>query len=78
MKIVCVIPIKLNNVRLPNKNIKKLHGQPLCSYIFNTIRNVKIIHETYCFCSNTSIKEYLPTEISYLIKLTSKISTYLV
>ena len=29
MKVVCIIPIKLNNVRLPNKNIKLLYNEPL-------------------------------------------------
>ena len=42
MKTVAIIPMKLNNERLPNKNTKELkNGKPLCSYILNTITKVK-------------------------------------
>jgi len=34
MKTVAVVPMKLNNSRLPNKNIKEFtNGKPLCHYI---------------------------------------------
>lgn len=36
-KIVSFIPIKLNNQRLPGKNLMNLDGKPLCNYIFDTI-----------------------------------------
>ena len=66
MKVVSLIPIKTNNERLQNKNTKKLHNKPLCKYIFNTIKNIDIINEKYCFCSNENIKTYLPSEITFL------------
>ena len=68
MKVVCIIPIKLNNVRLPNKNIKLLNGKPLCSYLFNTIINIDIIDEIYCYCSDDKIKSYLPEKIKFLLR----------
>lgn len=71
MKVVCLIPIKLNNVRLPNKNIITLKGNPLCSYIFNTLSNIEVIDETYCFCSNKKIINYLPEKINFLERNTN-------
>lgn len=67
MKTVAVIPMKLNNERLPKKNTKMFkNGRPLCSYIFNTLRKVKNIDNIYVFCSDESIKEYLPNNIVFL------------
>ena len=66
MKIVCLIPIKLNNTRLKNKNIKLLNKNPLCSYVFNTIINIGLIDEIYCYCSDDKIMEYLPNKIKFL------------
>lgn len=66
MKIVSFIPIKLNNQRLPGKNLLPLNGKPLCSYIFNTVSQIDEIDEKYVYCSDEAIKEYLPKEISFL------------
>ena len=67
MKIVAVVPIKLNNRRCPNKNIKPLgNGKPLCQYILNTLLKVKEIDEVYVYCSSEEIQQYLPKGITYL------------
>lgn len=67
MKTVAIIPMKLNNERLPNKNIKLFsNGKPLCSYIFSTLMKVKGLDEIYVFCSDERIKEYLPSNIKFL------------
>lgn len=67
MKVVSYIPIKLNNVRTPGKNIKKFgDGTPLCSFMFNTISKIKCIDEKYCFCSSDEIRKYLPENIQFL------------
>ncbi len=72
MKVVAVVPMKLNSVRLPNKNIKPFdNGKPLCSYILNTLKKVKSIDEVYVYCSNPSIKEFLPEGVKYLTRSTS-------
>lgn len=72
MKTVCFIPIKLNNQRTPGKNIRQLSdGTPICSLIFETVLNVPEIDEVYCFCSDESIKQYLPPGIEYLKRSTS-------
>lgn len=42
MKIVAIVPMKLNNTRLPQKNTKSFtNGKPLCYYILNTLLKIK-------------------------------------
>lgn len=65
-KVVAMIPIKLNNQRLPGKNIKRLGDKRLCQYLFETVRKVENIDEVYVFCSDLSIKQYMPNEIKFL------------
>ena len=65
-RIVSFIPIKLNNQRLPGKNLMDLSGKPLCSYIFNTIKNIDVITEKYVYCSDEKIKEYMPEGLRFL------------
>ena len=72
MKIVAVVPMKLNNERLPGKNTKKFdNGEPLCCYILNTLLNSKYIDEVYVYCSNESIKEFLPKGVKFLKRSTN-------
>ena len=66
MKIVAMIPVKLNNERLPGKNIKKLGDKPLAHYLFDTISRVKNIDETYVFCSDPKVEEYIHTNAKFL------------
>lgn len=65
-KVVSFIPIKLNNQRLPGKNLMDLDGRPLCDYIFETINQVDTIAEKYVYCSDEQIKEYIPDGLSFL------------
>lgn len=66
MKVVAYIPVKLNNQRLPGKNLLPLGGKRVCDYIFATISAVKGIDERYVFCSDESIKTGLPETIKFL------------
>lgn len=67
MKIVAVVPMKLNNRRLPQKNTKSFtNGKPLCYYILSTLLQVKEIDEVYVYCSNPDIVEFIPKEVKYL------------
>ena len=59
MKITAVVPIKLNNERLPQKNTKLLGGKPLVQYILNTLDSCKKIDEIYVYCSDEEIKKYM-------------------
>ena len=67
MKTVAIVPMKLNNQRLPQKNTKCFtNGKPLCFYILNTLLSVDTIDEVYVYCSNPSIQEFIPNEVKYL------------
>lgn len=67
MKTIAVVPMKLNNRRLPQKNTKSFtNGKPLCFYILSTLLNVKGIDEVYVYCSNPEIKEFIPDNVKYL------------
>lgn len=67
MKTVAVVPMKLNNRRLPQKNTKPFtNGNPLCYYILSTLIKVENIDEVYVYCSNPDIKEFLPEGVKYL------------
>lgn len=68
MKVVMFIPIKLNNERLPNKNILPLNGVPLCKYLFNTVKDIELINEKYVYCSKKEIKKYMPKELNLKIR----------
>lgn len=67
MKTVAVVPMKLNNRRLPQKNTKSFtNGKPLCHYILSTLLTVEGLDEVYVYCSNPDIREYLPEGVKYL------------
>lgn len=67
MKVVAVVPMKLNNQRLPGKNTRCFSdGTPLCNSIFSTLLNVKLIDEIYVFCSDPQIVQYIPDGIKYI------------
>lgn len=69
MKIIAVVPMKLNNRRLPQKNTKAFtNGKPLCNYILSTLLTVKKIDEVFVYCSNPDIKEYIPDGVKYLCR----------
>lgn len=65
-KVVAVVPMKLNNRRLPSKNTKCFtNGEPLCAYILQTLLKINEIDEIYVYCSNDKIKEYIPSGVIY-------------
>lgn len=67
MKTVAIVPMKLNNSRLPQKNTKCFsNGRPLCYYILSTLLSIKEIDEVYVYCSNPDIKQYIPEGVAYL------------
>jgi len=67
-KIALVIPIKLNNERLPNKTFLPLHNKPLCEYTFDRCvefklymkNNYNINIDLYVYCSDEEICNWLP------------------
>lgn len=67
MRCIAVVPMKLNNRRLPGKNTKPFtNGKPLCSYVLETLLSVDALDEVYVYCSDESIRDYLPEGVHYL------------
>lgn len=67
MKTIAIVPMKLNNRRLPQKNTKSFtNGKPLCYYILSTLLTVEEIDEVYVYCSNPDIQEFIPDGVKYL------------
>lgn len=67
MKTVAIVPMKLNNRRLPQKNTKCFtNGKPLCYYILSTLLTVRGVDEVYVYCSNPDIRDYIPDGVKYL------------
>lgn len=65
-KIVAIMPIKMNNERLPGKNTKLLGGKPLIEYQLQMLCEIDIIDEIYVYCSNPEIKKFLPDKVNFL------------
>lgn len=66
MRIVALVPIKLNSQRLPHKNILPLMGKPLCWHVCNTLSLSKYIDQVYIYCSDVEIKKYIPETVTFL------------
>ncbi|MDR0410434.1 MAG: hypothetical protein LBH75_00460 [Treponema sp.] len=67
MKIVCMIPIKLNNERFPGKNTRQFFdGTPLLTYCVQKLLRLKRLNDVYCFCSNADVEKYLPQDVTFL------------
>lgn len=65
-KVVSFIPIKLNNQRLPGKNTLPLGGRVMCDYIFDTVNKIEEIDEKYIYCSDETIRKYIPKGLTFL------------
>lgn len=66
LKIVSIVPIKLNNERLPGKNTKLLGDKPLIQHILQTLLACDSLNERYVFCSDEKVQEYLPAGVNFL------------
>lgn len=66
LKIVAIMPIKLNNERLPGKNTRKLGEKPLLQYELDNLLKTKLIDEIYVYCSSEEICSYLPDGVTFM------------
>lgn len=66
MKIVAVMPIKMNNERLPGKNTKMLGSKPLIQYQLENLLQVQEIDSVNVFCSNEALVPYLPAGVNFV------------
>lgn len=67
MKVVAMIPIKLNNERIPGKNVKCFSdGTPLMHFIQQACLNAKKVDEVYVYCSSEQVCPYLEPGVHFL------------
>lgn len=70
MKTIAFMPIKLNNERVPQKNIKKMDdGKTLISFMLGTLvelKKQKVLDEVIVYCSKKEICKYLPQEVIWM------------
>lgn len=66
MRIVAVVPIKLNNERFPGKNTVVAGGKPLICHILNTLAGMDELDAIYVYCSDESVTRYLPPRVQFL------------
>lgn len=66
MKKVAFVPIRLNSQRVENKNLRMLGDRPMMTYMLESLTKVGNIDEVYVYCSNPSIKKFLPEGVKFL------------
>lgn len=66
MKTIAIMPIKLNNERLPGKNTMHLGGKPLLQHQLLATRQTELADEIYVYCSDEAVCPYLPEGIRFL------------
>lgn len=66
MKIVAIMPIKMNNERCPGKNIRLLGDRPLLQHELGRVLETHLCDEVYVYCSDESIKTYLIPDVIFL------------
>ena len=66
MTVKAIIPVKMNNERLPGKNTRILGDKPLMHYIQTALLKTDSIDTICVFCSNEEIKKYLLDGVEFL------------
>lgn len=64
-RVVAMMPIKLNNERLPGKNTMLLGGKPLLCHMLDTLLQVPGIDEIHVYCSDPAVCGYLPEGVIF-------------
>lgn len=66
MKIVAIMPIKLNNERCPGKNIHNLGDKPLLQYELDNLKATNLCDSINVYCSDEAVVPYLPSGINFI------------
>ena len=66
MKIIAVMPIKLNNERCPGKNTRMLGDKPLLQHELINLKNTQLCDSIFVYCSDKSIVPLLPDGIEFI------------
>ena len=66
MKIVAIMPIKLNNERLPGKNTKLLGDKPLIHYQLQALKDCGVFDSINVYCSDEAVDEFLIDGVDFV------------
>ncbi len=66
MKIVAIMPIKLNNERLPGKNTKLLGDKPLLQYELLALQETGMCDSVNVYCSDETVCAALPAGVNFV------------
>lgn len=70
MRAAAFVPIKFNSTRLKNKNIlpfgREGKEKPLLTFIFDILNKTEEVDEIYCYCSDETVRQYLPENVIFL------------
>ena len=66
MKVSAIMPIKLNNERLPGKNTKLLGNKPLLQYQLDALLEANLCDTVSVFCSDSAVIPFLPAQVKFL------------
>lgn len=66
MKTIAIMPIKMNNERLPGKNTKMLGSKPLLQYELDSLRKTGMVDNINVYCSNDAIQKYIPQGVNFV------------
>lgn len=66
MKTIAIMPIKLNNERLPGKNTMMLGGKPLLQHELDSLKAAGLTEGIYVYCSDEAVCPYLPEGVTFL------------
>lgn len=65
-RIVAVVPIKVESVRLPGKNFRPLGGRPLYRHVIDTLSHVRLLDNVYLYSAAESDRFDLPVGVDYV------------
>jgi CMP-N-acetylneuraminic acid synthetase len=66
MRIVAIMPIKLNNERCPGKNTRMLGEKPLLQYVLDSLKKTKLCDSINVYCSDEAVVPYLPDGVDFI------------
>lgn len=65
MRIIAVMPIKLNNERLPGKNTMLLGNKPLLQYELENLKDTGLVDSIAVYCSSEEVVQFLPEGVDF-------------
>ena len=66
MKTIAIMPIKLQNERLPGKNTMPLGDKPLLQYQLLAAKETGLLDALYVYCSDEAVCPFLPEGAQFL------------